>query len=30
MKDGSIIVIMTEERNDDSAMELLAFRVSGF
>ena len=30
MKDGSIIVIMTEERNDDSAMELLAFRLSGF
>ena len=28
--DGSIIVIMTEERNDDSAMELLAFRMSGF
>ena len=28
--DGSIIVIMTEERDDDSAMELVAFRLSGF
>ena len=28
--DGSIIVIMTEDRDDDSAMELVAFRLSGF
>lgn len=28
--DGSIIVIMTDDRNDKSAMELIAFRLSGF
>ncbi len=30
LDDGSILVIMTEERADRSAIELVAFRVSGF
>ncbi len=30
LPDGSILVIMTEDRDDDSAMELIAFRLSGF
>ncbi len=28
--DGSIIVIMTEDRQDDSSMELIAYRLTGF
>ena len=28
--DGSIVVILTEDRDDNSAMELVAFRLSGF
>jgi len=30
LSDGSILAIMTEERADQSAMELVAFRLSGF
>ena len=30
LEDGSILVIMTDERPDRSAMEILAFRLSGF
>ena len=30
LPDGSILCIMTEDRADESAMELIAFRVSGF
>jgi len=30
LSDGSILAIMTEERADKSAMELVAFRLSGF
>lgn len=30
MDDGSILVIMTETRSDESAMELVAFKLSGF
>ena len=28
MDDGSILVVMTEERADDSAMEAIAFKIS--
>ena len=30
LADGSILAIMTEDRADESAMELIAFRISGF
>ena len=30
LSDGSIMVIMTEDRADESAMELVAFKLSGF
>ena len=30
MDDGSILVVMTETRSDESAMELVAFKLSGF
>lgn len=30
LSDGSILVVMTEDRADKSAMELVAFRLSGF
>ena len=30
LEDGSILVIMTEERPDRSAMEVIAFRLTGF
>ena len=30
LADGSILVIMTEDRADESAMELVAFKLSGF
>ena len=30
MADGSILAIMTEDRADESAMELVAFKLSGF
>lgn len=30
MDDGSILAIMTEDRADESAMELVAFKLSGF
>lgn len=30
LSDGSILVIMTEDRADESAMELVAFKLSGF
>lgn len=30
LADGSILAIMTEDRADESAMELVAFRLSGF
>lgn len=30
LSDGSILVIMTEERADQSAMELVAFKLTGF
>ncbi len=30
LSDGSMLVIMTEERQDESAMELVAFRLTGF
>ena len=30
LADGSILAIMTEDRADESAMELVAFKLSGF
>ena len=30
LPDGSLLVILTEDRDDDSAMELVAFRLTGF
>ena len=30
LDDGSILAIMTENRDDKSAMELVAFKISGF
>lgn len=30
LADGSLLVIMTEDRADESAMEVIAFRLSGF
>lgn len=30
LSDGSILVLMTEDRADESAMELVAFKLSGF
>lgn len=30
LEDGSLLVIMTEDRADESAMELVAFKLSGF
>jgi len=30
LPDGSILAIMTDDRADESAMELIAFRISGF
>jgi len=30
LDDGSIMVVMTDERADESAMEVIAFRLSGF
>lgn len=28
--DGSIVLLLTEDRDDNSAMELVAFRLTGF
>lgn len=30
LEDGSVLAIMTEDRADESAMELVAFKLSGF
>ena len=30
LEDGSLLILMTEDRADASAMELIAFRLSGF
>ena len=30
LADGSILAVMTEDRADKSAMELVAFKLSGF
>ena len=30
LDDGSILVVMTEDRDDQSAMELVAFKLTGF